>query len=194
MSPVPMVEVFHEGWVVREGGAVVDASSSVTVVRAGPACIVVDTGSRTDLEAVSEAFASRGVRPEGVTHVVNTHMHTDHCGCNHLFADARFFAHSLEDPPLGTVRVDRDVALVPGVRLVHTPGHTQGSMSVLVESDRRYAICGDAVPTRANYESHAPPAVHVDRALALRSMDALLGWAEVVIPGHDRQFTVVGKR
>ena len=131
MSPVPTDEVFHEGWVVREGGAVVDASSSVTVVRAGPACIVVDTGSRTDLEAVSEAFASKGVRREGVTHVVNTHLHTDHCGCNHLFADARFFAHSLEDPPLGTVRVDRDVALVPGVRLVHTPGHTQGSMSVL---------------------------------------------------------------
>jgi glyoxylase-like metal-dependent hydrolase (beta-lactamase superfamily II) len=74
-----------------------------------------------------------------------------------------------------------------------TPGHTSGSISVFVEGDRRYVMCGDAIPTRANYESMLPPAVHMDRKLALMSMDRILSWAEIVVPGHDPPFEVSEK-
>lgn len=194
MSLVPSVQVLRQGWVVRDGAKVVGASSSVVLVRSGSADIVVDTGSRDDAEAVTGALAAVDIHPEDVSHVVNTHLHMDHCGCNDLFTNALFHAHGLEEPPVGTVRVSGEVTIAPGVRLVPTPGHTAGSVSVFVESDRRYAICGDAIPPRANYEARAPPAVHIDRSLAMKSMDVILAWAEVVIPGHDRQFNVLGKK
>ena len=191
---LPVVRVLCEGWLVREGGTVVDASSSVTMVETDIGMVLVDSGSSACVAALSSALSENGVAPEDVEHVVNTHLHMDHCGANDLFTDAVFIAHELEDPPVGTRRVCGETGIARGVRLVHTPGHTRGSMSVLVESDRRYAICGDAVPTRANYESHAPPAMHFDRTLALKSMDMLLGWAQTVVPGHDRLFDTHGKK
>jgi len=194
VTKVPVVKILCEGWLVREGGAVVDASSSVTMVDTDIGTVLIDTGSSTNVADLSSALSDNGVAPEDVKHVVNTHLHMDHCGANDLFPEAALIAHELEDPPVGTRRVCGGTELARGVRLVHTPGHTRGSMSVLVESDRRYAICGDAIPTRANYESHAPPAIHFDRALAMKSMDLLLGWAQTVVPGHDRLFNVLGKK
>ena len=190
----PTVKVLCEGWLVRQGGRVVDASSTVTLLGARAGLVVVDTGAPSSAPALSGALSAHGVRPESVRHVVNTHLHVDHCGCNDLFPEAVFHAHALEDPPAGYRRVTGEVALAEGVRLVPTPGHTRGSISVLVESDRRYAVCGDAVPTKGNYESRTPPAVHFDRALAARSMDMVLGWAQTVVPGHDRPFDVMGKK
>ncbi|MFB3904395.1 MAG: MBL fold metallo-hydrolase [Acidobacteriota bacterium] len=52
-------------------------------------------------------------------------------------------------------RVDREEEIVPGVRLLHTPGHTRGHQSVLVESEGRSLLfLGDLCPTSA----HIPPA------------------------------------
>lgn len=194
MTGPPAVRVLCDGWLVREGGAVKDASSTVTLVESDAGVIVVDTGSPSCSDGLSRALSGLGVQPRVVRHVVNTHLHVDHCGSNDMFRDAVFYAHRLEDPPVGTRKISAEVELARGVRVVPTPGHTRGSVSVLVESDQRYAICGDAIPTKANYESHAPPAIHFDRALALRSMDMLLAWAQVVVPGHDHPFAVLGKK
>lgn len=47
--------------------------------------------------------------------------------------------------------VDRDTQLVPGVTLLHTPGHTPGHQSVLLESDgARACYVADLVPTTAH--------------------------------------------
>jgi len=194
VTMLPAVRVLCEGWLVREGGTVVDASSTVTMIGTDIGAVLVDTGSSARVTDLSSALSQNGVAPEDVKFVINTHLHMDHCGANDLFPDAVFIAHELEDPPVGTRRISGETEIVRGVRLVHTPGHTRGSMSVLVESDRRYAICGDAIPTRANYESRAPPAVHFDRALALKSMEILLGWAQTIVPGHDRLFNIIGKK
>ncbi len=194
MTVRPAVRVLCEGWLVRDGPRVVDASSTVTLLETGAGPVLVDTGSPSSRGELASALGSAGLGPGDIAHVVNTHLHTDHCGGNDMFPRAVFHAHTLEDPPLGTARVEGDAVLADGVRLVHTPGHTRGSMTVLVESGRRYAVCGDAVPTRANYETGAPPAVHFDRGLAERSMAFVLGWARTVVPGHDRPFDVMGKK
>ncbi|MEW5748014.1 MAG: MBL fold metallo-hydrolase [Candidatus Thermoplasmatota archaeon] len=194
MKGPPSLEVLCEGWLVREGGEVVDASSTVALLLTDIGPVLIDTGSRARAPDLAAALSRSGVGPGDVRHVVNTHLHTDHCGCNDMFPDAVFHAHALEDPPAGCRRVAREEQVAGGVRLVPTPGHTRGSVSVFVEADRRYAVCGDALPTKANYESNAPPAVHFDRALALRSMEAVLAWADTVVPGHDRPFDVVRKK
>ena len=156
--------------------------------------MIVDTGARSRMTELTEALAKADISPRDVDAVVNTHLHMDHCGCNDMFASARLFAHRLEEPPLGTVKVEEGSVLAGGVSVIETPGHTAGSISVLVRSDVDYLICGDALPTRANYESMSPPAVHIDRRLAISSMERVIETAEMVVPGHDAPFKVMGKK
>ena len=53
--------------------------------------------------------------------------------------------------------------------------------------------CGDALPTKSNYESMTPPAIHVYRRLAISSMERVIGLADVVVPGHDSPFETLRK-
>ncbi len=192
--PVPKVVVIQEGYIIRERNTVLDASSTVTMVESGRRRLVVDTGAPQRCSDLRGALSRLGLRARDFGHVVNTHLHVDHCGCNELFSAALMCAHKAESPPLGILVLDDELFLMPGVTVLHTPGHTPGSISVLVEADRRYAICGDAIPTKANYDSHSPPFINVDRRLALKSMDALLAWADMVVPGHGGPFEVLRKK
>jgi glyoxylase-like metal-dependent hydrolase (beta-lactamase superfamily II) len=185
------VRVVRTGYVVRKDGRVETASSTVSLVEFGGHRIVVDTGSPEERGALMKAFDDIGVRPDSVEAVVNTHLHLDHSGCNDLFANARSFAHELEEPPLGAVRLSGETTIFPGISVIPTPGHTKGSVSVFVDGRRKCVIAGDALPTKGNFENHTPPSLHFDRNLALRSMEAILAWADVVVPGHDALFEVV---
>lgn len=193
-SPLPSVRVMREGYLERERGRVVDASSNVTLIQASGQSVVVDTGSPRDAELLPELFKKAGVSLGSVSVVVNTHLHIDHIGCNDLFENARFVAHKSEDPPVGTLRISEATDLVPRVRIVPTPGHTRGSISVFVSGAENWAICGDAIPTVGNYQKHVPPSLNVDSRLAVESMDLILGWADEVVPGHDKSFKVIGKK
>ena len=93
--------------------------------------------------------------------VVNTHLHADHCGGNHLFAGRPVYVQRREladargredytipewvDPPgIRYVEVDGALELLPGVRLLPAPGHTDGSQVVVVETGSRpVVIVGD---------------------------------------------------
>lgn len=190
----PRLRVLREGYLVRDGDSIVDASSSVVLVESTDLRVVVDTGSRADRDGLIGALESHGIGCSDVDVVVNTHLHSDHCGCNDLFPGARFYAHRLESPEARFLRPEDGAVLAPGVTVMETPGHTLGSISVLVEAGRRHAIAGDALPTRANHECHLPPRINVDPRLALASMDRLVSWAEVIVPGHDSPFDVIGKK
>ena len=182
------------GRLIRSGNAILEASSTVSLVESADKRVIVDTGSPTDLELLREALRAASVGPDEVDIVVNTHLHMDHIGGNNLFRNARFYAHRLESPPLGTIRVSDEFELLPGVEVVPTPGHTAGSISVLVHADRRYAICGDAIPTKANVENHVPPSININPRLALKTLDALEASADVIVPGHEAPFEVEAKK
>lgn len=171
-----------------------EAASNVVLLRTKALNIVVDTGALGDDRKIVDGLKAEGLTLEDIDVVVNTHLHMDHCGCNDLFESARFYAHRLENPPAGTARVDGDTTLTEGVRIVPTPGHTEGSISLFVEADHKYAVCGDAIPTKANYDAHVPPAVNIDRRLALASLDIIASWADIVVPGHEPPFEVVRKK
>jgi glyoxylase-like metal-dependent hydrolase (beta-lactamase superfamily II) len=72
--------------------------------------------------------------------------------------------------------------------------HSEGSISVFVSAGERFAICGDAIPTRANYDNWVPPFLNFSPELALRSMELIRSWADVIIPGHDVPISVDRKR
>ena len=82
--------------------------------------------------------------------VVNTHLHFDHCGGNHLFAGKPTYVQRQElddarnqddytipewvDPPgMRYFPVDGELELLPGLRLLPAPGHTRGSQIVVID-------------------------------------------------------------
>lgn len=192
-SDVPRVSVMMEGFLIREGANVLDASSTVVLVEAGSTRLVVDTGSTDRVGELTRLFRRRGIPLDSIRLVVNTHLHSDHFGGNGLFSGATVVAHPLESPPLGTKKVSQRVQLTPGVEVVPTPGHTAGSLSVFVRSDKKIVICGDAIPTRQNFDKHVPPSMNIDPKLAISSLDMIAGWADIVIPGHGPPFDVPAK-
>src|SRR5690242_9281699 len=87
----------------------------------------------------------------GIDMVVNTHLHFDHVGGNHLFAGRPIYvqrreledARTLDDytirswvdaPGVRYSPVEGELELLPGIRLVPAPGHTAGSQVVVVET------------------------------------------------------------
>jgi glyoxylase-like metal-dependent hydrolase (beta-lactamase superfamily II) len=77
------------------------------------------------------------------------------------------------------------------VRLVSTPGHTFGHMSVLARlRDRELLITADAMYSRASLTDDLHPLFYEDLHVYRRSLDEIRRYVEqtptaVVIPGHD---------
>ena len=85
--------------------------------------------------------------------------------------------------------INDELKLCDGVTLVHTPGHTMDSMSVFVEGeDRKYAVVGDAIPLEENYRKMVPPRLNVDSELAMKSINTIARFADVIVPGHGFPF------
>ncbi|HEY3421028.1 MAG TPA: MBL fold metallo-hydrolase [Methanomassiliicoccales archaeon] len=189
MTPI-QVKVLCQGRIVREGKVILEAHSSVTVVTWPEHVMIVDSSDSEYRPRVIDALSANEIDPDQVDIVVNTHLHSDHCSNNDLFGYAIQMAHWMEGPDRRYVQVREDQELYPGITLVHTPGHTAGTMSVFVEAERRYAIVGDAIPTFENVRRWAPPGVISDGEAALRSMKKIVSFADVVVPGHDAPFEV----
>jgi N-acyl homoserine lactone hydrolase len=91
--------------------------------------------------------------------VINTHLHFDHCGGNHLFTGKPIYVQRrelndarseddytirewVEAPGVQYVPVDGALELLPGLRLVPAPGHTRGSQVVVVQTGGRSVVIG----------------------------------------------------
>jgi N-acyl homoserine lactone hydrolase len=91
--------------------------------------------------------------------VINTHLHFDHCGGNHLFTGKPIYVQRrelndarseddytirewIEAPGVQYVPVDGALELLPGLRLVPAPGHTRGSQVVVVQTGGRSVVIG----------------------------------------------------
>jgi len=101
---------------------------NTVVVRTGSAVVLIETGIgnkqpakmkeiHQNQELLPASLAVAGVTPEEVTHVINTHLHFDHCGWNTTlhpdgtvtptFPNARYFAAAGELAH-GRLQLDRD--------------------------------------------------------------------------------------
>jgi N-acyl homoserine lactone hydrolase len=184
------VKVLVEGRIVRSGKAILEAHSSVTMVTWPEHIMIVDTSDAAYRPRLIDALSANEVDPDQVDIVVNTHLHADHCANNDLFRYAVQMVHAKEGPDARFVPVTEDQELYPGIMLVHTPGHTPGTMAVFVQADRRYAMVGDAIPTFDNVRRWVAPGIVSDGEAALRSMRKIVSFADVVVPGHDSPFEV----
>jgi N-acyl homoserine lactone hydrolase len=157
--------------------------------------VLVDTGMTTlhplvaDMDPRLHPLTKQDFDPASIDIVVNTHLHFDHCGGNHLFAgkpiyvqrqelddargeDAYTIREWVEAPGLQYVPVDGELELLPGIRLVPGPGHTRGSQVVVVETGARpVVVVGDlAVSFRELDEPHTVGQLRV------RALDPEVVW------------------
>jgi glyoxylase-like metal-dependent hydrolase (beta-lactamase superfamily II) len=129
-----------------------------------------------DGQGMEPQLERHGLKMEDVRYILHTHLHIDHAGYNAKFPmetevvinrrELEFSASGLmgEQYPAeyikhlidrlhhpGALRLlDLDLIdseeIIPGVRVQHAGGHTEGSMNVLVDTDEGLAcICGDVV-------------------------------------------------
>ena len=189
-----------EGILVRDRfGAILDASSTVTLIRTEDSGnILVDTGEFSRQKDLIHGLKSIGrLEPEDIDKVVFTHGHGDHMGNNKLFLNAEFYYHPDEHiisrhKARGSHEVSEGFILAnkPRVYVIETPGHTRGCITVIINYDDVFAAAGDALPIEDNYRQWVPPGINIDPELAIRSMERIVDAADYVIPGHGRMFKI----
>jgi N-acyl homoserine lactone hydrolase len=138
---------------------------NVHVIDHPEARILVDTGIRELHPAAAEMYPRLypfDVDPGSIDIVVNTHLHFDHCGNNHLFAGKPIYvqrreledARRLEDytipewvdpPGISYCIVEGEHQLLPGIRLLPAPGHSDGLQIVVIDTGVRLTIVGGDV-------------------------------------------------
>src|SRR5262245_12699938 len=167
----------------------------VHVIDHPDARVLVDTGIKelhpavADLDPRLHPLSKQDFDLGSVDIVVNTHLHYDHCGGNHLFAGRPIHvqrreladARSLDRYTIrewvdfdGATYVEHEgeVELLPGIRLLPTPGHTDGHQSVLVETGGRPVVVGGDVAVWFG-ELDEP---HTEGQLRVRALEPELVW------------------
>ncbi len=154
-----------------------------------------------------------GLAAQDIDVVINSHFHTDHCGCNEFFKNATLICHEKEllaaqgedalaqgylpsdwDHPMPTQTIDRewDVFGDRKLCLIPLPGHTPGTLGAMVTTatSGAFLLVADALALQHNYEREAMPKNTWDKDLALHSLREVKKIEQAgakVIFGHDLQ-------
>lgn len=178
----------------------------------GPETILVDTGPAGYTKKILAAVRAIGLDPSRIDHIVLTHFDYDHSGSAAQLsaelqapiaihtADALFLEsphmcpgirRMLYHPPipwiLGWNRIPSKVTLVAGDTLgdwtvVHTPGHTPGSISLIRES---VGIVGDALVFKRGRLRPNVWHLSADQSQQLASAKRLAAAnLHTILPGH----------
>ncbi len=180
-------------WPFPSVGETFTVASSVTFLRAGDRKIVHDPGFVRSRGAILDPLKERGFSPEEITDVVISHQHPDHTLNIALFENAATHdVWGIYKNDQWTLRFAEGVDLVPGVKLIQTPGHTDQDITVLVNTPD-----GLVALTHLWWTSELPPAddpvgtnneaFHVSRERVLALNPAL------IVPGHGPAFEPTSK-
>ncbi|MHA1426173.1 MAG: MBL fold metallo-hydrolase [Candidatus Helarchaeota archaeon] len=191
-SKVLLVKVLKPGLLLRdEKGAILDARSTVTLIQTEQHNILVDTSLKKDKKAVLQGLREQKLTREDIEIIINTHSHNDHTQNNKLFPSAKVYIHYQGRSFPNTMKIrEFPFRLEDNIEIIETPGHSWDSITVVAKKDKIYAITGDAIPIKGNYDNWIPPMVHVDVEVALTSMQRIKEIADIIIPGHGVPFEV----
>ena len=152
---------------------------------------------QTDEQRLPAQLELCGFAQSDVGTVVNSHLHFDHTGGQRHLPDAETWVgkeelrHALVPEPFerlgysdtvfhGPERRYRwlegpDVDFADGIRLLHTPGHTVGHYSMLIEKEGRTPIlfCADVTYTRETWEKELISGFHNDPTANVASLRKL---------------------
>ena len=159
-----------------------------------------------------------GLTVDDIDVVIITHLHIDHAKDVDKFNNATFVVQQSEldfaanphpiqagwfvDLPEDRIQVvDGDVEILDGIQVIHTPGHTPGGQSVLIETESgTTGLCGLCTIRDNLYPPEElrqmgvraiTPGIHTDARQAYDSLIKLLEMADQVIAIHDPAYKSV---
>jgi len=164
--------------------------SAYVLARGGEAA-VVDTGLPGSEGAIAEALAAAALGWDAVGHVILTHRHGDHVGgLDAVLAaapDAVVYAGQEDIPSIEAGRkltAVGDGDRVFDLRIVATPGHTAGHISVLDAAGGLF-VAGDALSTADGRLGDSNPRFTDDMDQAMASIRKIAGLEfETLLVGH----------
>jgi N-acyl homoserine lactone hydrolase len=191
--------------------------STVVLLRGHGRIALIDAGSFGMRRMLIDRLAKRGLKPAGVTDLLLTHAHHDHCVNWTLFRDARIvlgahelqmalqepwgetptpelYVRALKDWPTLQTIGDGDIVL-PGITAHITPGHTRGHvMFVLHGAERDVIFTGDAAKNRAEMICRESDMTY-DPKISTASINMIWElWrgrpGSILVPGHDLPMTL----
>jgi glyoxylase-like metal-dependent hydrolase (beta-lactamase superfamily II) len=188
------------------------AFCGVTLIE-GTKRILVDVAHYGRRQLLLQKLQERGLTPDDIDYVFLTHAHWDHSLNADVFPNSKFLIHRderqyIKNPPPKDWATPRYISLLlesqqlqevtdgeeidDGVRVMATPGHSIGSMALIVDgTEGKTAVCGDALPNSWSVRSGMPRLVFYDVDAARKSIQRLLDEAKFLYPGHDRPFELL---
>ncbi|MBI2172257.1 MAG: MBL fold metallo-hydrolase [Chloroflexi bacterium] len=210
---MPTIDVLLAGMTVNTDQTRLGLAT-IALIR-GRANILVDVGHYGRRALLEEALAQRNLSPDDIPYVVITHSHWDHAQNVDVFPNATFLIHPKEleyaraprkgdwatpsyfNATLQGLRVKEAVEgteIEPGVKIIETPGHTRGHISVVVDTPQGAAIvAADAFPDAHTVSRGQPYLIFWSDREAKASVRKMLGLANIIYPGHDRPFRIAGQ-
>ena len=167
-----------------------------------------------------DGLARWGLAPEDIDVVIHTHLHNDHCENDYKCTNAEIFVHAAEverihhphpldfryledyiedveeNGQLRIITADREI--LPGIRVMHTPAHTEGGLSVLVDTAQGLAVITGFCVIAENFDPPKeiramemeviPPGTAVNVYRAYDIMLEVKSVADILIPLHEPKF------
>ena len=233
-SEVKSLKLLSDGYFELDMGMLVYAKASYygikymaalkpLLIRTDTDNILVDTGigELPDLykpyykvqreQTLEKSLANEDLTASDITMVINTHLHMDHCGNNHLYKDAKFIVQKTEleyaykpdrfqkggyieelFSDIDFTTVSGDTEIIPGVSVILTSGHTPGHQSIVVDASSTkhgniYVYCGDEVPLHENLKKRNITGILYNQVKSLEAIDRIRGMEAEYIYSHDRE-------
>lgn len=161
-------------------------------------------------KTLKEQFAEMGVDPDKVSTLVVSHYHGDHHSQADLFPNAKLVVGAADaaalrgerdqgtlgpwlkgDRPVEEISADRDLIGDGSLRVLFTPGHTPGHLSMFVKlKGGNYILTGDLVHERRQLATREPSGNHVDKVRGKAEIERVIALAKAehatIIVGHER--------
>ncbi|ADP77300.1 conserved hypothetical protein [Methanothermus fervidus DSM 2088] len=160
---------------------------------------IIDTGTGHNKNYVFSKMKKAGVDPEDIKLIINTHCHYDHIGGNSLFS-AKIAIHKKDSEalekgdkmatvsylfgekchPMKVHKKLKDGNKIAGFKVIHTPGHTPGSICLFSDG---ILISGDTIFANGGFGSCDYPGGNMEDLInsikKIKSYDV-----EYLLPGH----------
>lgn len=162
---------------------------------------VIDTGTGLNFTRMMDMFKAMGKNTDDIKWIVNTHGHFDHIGGNGFFFNAAIAIHEADADivekgnqelsfadffngnlrPHKVARRLRDGDEIAGLKVIHTPGHSPGSIC-LYDGKNKILFSGDTVFSNGVGRTDLPGGDEAQLKQSLEKIKALE--IEKLLPGH----------
>ena len=162
---------------------------------------VIDTGTGLNFTRLMDMLKMMGKKFEDFEWVINTHGHFDHVGGDGFFFDAKIAIHEADadvvekgdqelsfadffDGNMKPHKVERrlkDGDEIGGLKVIHTPGHSPGSIC-LYDEKNRILFSGDTVFSDGVGRTDLPGGDEAELKKSIEKIKSLK--IEKLLPGH----------